>query len=569
MKIEEMKLFSKLKPAFSYLYQSVSTKVFIVIIALVLPLNIFAIMLSEMAVRNVTEQTRISVSNIMHNHITSMESRMEYTTALLYSMKNNDKDAIILSKQQGDNDYYMAKYRFFNTIRTTLTVSDAADGTFMYMGEVDDLLLLNMDTRIHTINDMDNYIRKMIGENISKGWHIEMVPGKYADDLGNPVLWLITEMNGIYTGGWIEMDSISSKLRADLQYKNVEIFFTKTPEFPVNKNTILITDYSHKADMYITVQLEQREINGGILSGYLLLRWIAIIALILLPNLYFLLYFLMIRPLKRLNKAHMAIEGGDADYRIQEKGSSIEYQQAYESFNHMAEHLKNLKIENYEKELEKQQAVMEKQQVELKNLQLQIRPHFLINAFNLIYTLAQDKESEHIQQIMLYLSDYFRYIFRSDRSLELFGKELKLIEGYINMAQIRYPGSIEIVYDFSPEIAYVRIPPLLLHNFIENIIKHVVNQGTVTHIFMKGTYANGKVAFLVKDDGPGMAPEKLAEVMKKMRQKEITGTSVGLANAYRRLKYFYGEDADICISSEMGEGTAVEVVFYCNLDQEK
>ena len=158
---------------------------------------------------------------------------------------------------------------------------------------------------------------------------------------------------------------------------------------------------------------------------------------------------------------------------------------------------------------------MEKQQVELKNLQLQIRPHFLINAFNLIYTLAQDKESEHIQQIMLYLSDYFRYIFRSDRSLELFGKELKLIEGYINMAQIRYPGSIEIVYDISPEIAYVRIPPLLLHNFIENIIKHVVNQGAVTHILMKGTYANGKVAFLVKDDGPGMAPEKLVEVMKK------------------------------------------------------
>ena len=68
---------------------------------------------------------------------------------------------------------------------------------------------------------------------------------------------------------------------------------------------------------------------------------------------------------------------------------------------------------------------------------------------------------------------------------------------------------------------------------------------------------------------PRRAPEKLVEVMKKMRQKEITGTSVGLANAYRRLKYFYGEDADICISSEIGEGTAVEVVFYCNLAQEK
>lgn len=54
-KIKEMILFSKLKPAISYLYQSISTKDLIVIIALVLPLNIFAIILSEMAIRNVTE----------------------------------------------------------------------------------------------------------------------------------------------------------------------------------------------------------------------------------------------------------------------------------------------------------------------------------------------------------------------------------------------------------------------------------------------------------------------------------------------------------------------------------
>lgn len=102
----------------------------------------------------------------------------------------------------------------------------------------------------------------------------------------------------------------------------------------------------------------------------------------------------------------------------------------------------------------------------------------------------------------------------------------------------------------------------------KNIIKHVVNQGTVTHIFMKGTYAEGKVTFITIDDRPGMEPEKLAEVMKKMSQKEITGTRVGLANAYRRLKYFYGKDADICITSEMGEGTTVKVTFYCNLDRE-
>lgn len=58
--------------------------------------------------------------------------------------------------------------------------------------------------------------------------------------------------------------------------------------------------------------------------------------------------------------------------------------------------------------------------MELKNLQLQIHPHFLLNTFNLVYTLAQRKETGAIQDIVIYLSEYFRYIFRSGKSLELF-----------------------------------------------------------------------------------------------------------------------------------------------------
>lgn len=69
--------------------------------------------------------------------------------------------------------------------------------------------------------------------------------------------------------------------------------------------------------------------------------------------------------------------------------------------------------------------------------------------------LSQKNDMVHIQEIILYLSDYFRYIFRSNKDLELYGKEQKVIEGYINMAQVRYPGGIEISYDYDPEIMFV------------------------------------------------------------------------------------------------------------------
>ena len=79
----------------------------------------------------------------------------------------------------------------------------------------------------------------------------------------------------------------------------------------------------------------------------------------------------------------------------------------------MADRIQDLKIEVYEKELDRKQ-------MELSNLQLQIRPHFLLNTFNLIYTLAQRGQEKDVQQVILYLSDYFRYLFRSGRNLEIF-----------------------------------------------------------------------------------------------------------------------------------------------------
>lgn len=75
----------------------------------------------------------------------------------------------------------------------------------------------------------------------------------------------------------------------------------------------------------------------------------------------------------------------------------------------------------------------------------------------------------------------------------------------MNMAQVRYPQSIEIEYEYDPEIMFVRVPPLLLHNFVENIVKHVVKMGTVTHISVIGQYEEKNVTFMIMDDGQGMS----------------------------------------------------------------
>ena len=56
-------------------------------------------------------------------------------------------------------------------------------------------------------------------------------------------------------------------------------------------------------------------------------------------------------------------------------------------------------------------------------------------------------------------------------------------------------------------------------------------------------------------------------LFRSMREKRQNGSHVGFANSLKRLKYFYGDEADISLSSEEGEGTCITLTFPYNLEE--
>ena len=94
-----------------HLMQSISTKVVLIILILVLPLNILAIVLSHAAIEAMTEQAALSVTSVMENYNTELLHRMEDTGYLLWNMKNEDTDGTILAGQKGDEQYLGARIR--------------------------------------------------------------------------------------------------------------------------------------------------------------------------------------------------------------------------------------------------------------------------------------------------------------------------------------------------------------------------------------------------------------------------------------------------------------------------
>ncbi|WP_195715162.1 sensor histidine kinase [Ancylomarina sp. 16SWW S1-10-2] len=125
------------------------------------------------------------------------------------------------------------------------------------------------------------------------------------------------------------------------------------------------------------------------------------------------------------------------------------------------------KISSQLKDIEK-----ENLEAELKVLKTQIKPHFLFNSLNNIYSLALDK-SDKTADVVLQLSDLMRYIlYDCNEKLVDINKELDFTRNYINLHKIRLDENTPVNLIINGHFDGHKIAPLLFEPFIENAFKH-------------------------------------------------------------------------------------------------
>lgn len=540
-------------------FSSASIKVIAIIIILVLPLNIIALSEASASINTTLEQVRMAEQNMADIYMANMNMRMKNANLLFYYFITEDSNCIrMIQQKEAGYVYNSAKLKFYTSLRRMADMTDGADGYFYYMRKMDDFLIYGTSAEVSKIKgQIEETISAETNENEQKrwGWHIY----EWGE---NQYLVYFFSKNAVTYGAWLNLEKISTEIRSGIEYDKVSVIFSEAVDIKQDKNLISVT--SSLKNTYLHIIMDRSEILKGVSVYQRILQIMVAIYLIAIPLLYVFLQYLLLYPLSRINYAHRQIQNGNQNYRIEEKGNSREYEEAFRSFNLMADKLHSYRIEAYEKEIAAQK-------MELRNLQLQIRPHFLLNTFNLIYTLVQRKDNDSVQDIIIYLSDYFRYVFRSEKEKELFTKEMEIIRGYIKMVSIRYQYMIEVDFDFDPEIEFVRMPPLLIHNFIENAVKYGIKEGEMLHISLRGEYDDKIVTFYIIDDGNGMDEETLEKnrrILSGELELENQNSHIGLFNSYKRLRYFYGENAKIEVESELGVMTSFMIQFPYNVEVE-
>jgi len=122
-----------------------------------------------------------------------------------------------------------------------------------------------------------------------------------------------------------------------------------------------------------------------------------------------------------------------------------------------------------------EEILLQKSQAELNLLKSQVQPHFLFNALNSIYYRVY-KVDPSSAGLIERLSDIMRYfVDESPKDVVPVATEVAFIENYIALERIRIRHGATVNFEkvYNPEL---RIPPMLLMTFVENVFKHGIDK---------------------------------------------------------------------------------------------
>jgi len=185
----------------------------------------------------------------------------------------------------------------------------------------------------------------------------------------------------------------------------------------------------------------------------------------------------------------------------------------------------------YLKEQRNLQLQKQNMEAQLQLLKAQVHPHFLFNTMNNIYAHTQ-ATAPVAARLVTGLSDMLRYmLYDGAQPLVPLQKELKLLQDYIMLEQVRYGNRLDVNMNLPEQTEDLYIAPLLLLPFVENCFKHgashMLDQPwvsftvTVDDVRLQMKLVNGKA--------PGGAG------------KGAVANGIGISNVRRRLQLLYGQ----------------------------
>jgi two-component system sensor histidine kinase YesM len=305
--------------------------------------------------------------------------------------------------------------------------------------------------------------------------------------------------------------------------------------------------YSYNFTLYNILNEEKLVANMNMLQPIIL---ITVLAISIVSFLAFFIIRKTTQPIYHLIDELPEVTQGDFSNTVKIEGS-YETQELGKAYNLMLKDLQTYFDNLIQTESDKRLA-------EIQSLQMQIQPHFIYNTLTaikfLIWQGENDKASLAIENFIVLL----RLTLSNKGEVISLREELKGVEAYIQILQLRYGDSIHTNIFADEESEAIQIPKMIIQPIIENAYLHAFPNQREGFIQLFTRISQDKLRIEVIDNGTGFDTSQSKTINSDLKRHY---SGIGLANINERIRLLYGPEYGLQIKSSLGFGTTVTLLL--------
>lgn len=184
---------------------------------------------------------------------------------------------------------------------------------------------------------------------------------------------------------------------------------------------------------------------------------------------------------------------------------------------------------------------------------LKINQHFLFNTLNNMAEMALNETNLDLYDSIILLSDMFRYSSEDIGHTSSLADELKYLNSYIQLQQMRYKDNLDFQLEVPEDLLEVVVPVNLLQPIVENSFTHgFINYNDVKRIKIRiregagqgeggGEGADSRAdSLVISVMNNGVLPDM--STIKNIRKNMKLDNNHGLSMLYHKLRHTYNDN---------------------------
>lgn len=190
-------------------------------------------------------------------------------------------------------------------------------------------------------------------------------------------------------------------------------------------------------------------------------------------------------------------------------------------------------------------------------------------------TALEEQGRERVPEMIEALSEQIHYLIGPMQDMVPLEKEIDIVGKYIYLLNCRIGGQIQLMVNVQGG-SKMQVPKLILQPIVENAYVHGIKPKKGKGCIMIETaICEERFEISVMDNGVGMSEEEIAKTLQLFEsdepgiKNEYNWQSIGLKNVHDRIRFLYGEEFGIRITSTAAVGTMVRILLPLQKVMEK